>query len=191
MAQANVALLRTVRLTARSSGLLFAAAQITSALGQPAARASRPLYHAFLAAHAAHFTAVSRYAVVSGGRHLFPGGRSMAEVGGWPTVIAIYTLFTVLALTGRPSVAPLAADRRSLGMATRLATGLIGAMFVGTYLGQRARSSGFVVLATIIGASVAANQLRPPRVARSAAVGPGSGCPPAWRRPSGHRRGAG
>jgi hypothetical protein len=160
------ALLRAVRLTARASGLLFAAAQITAALGRPAMRASRPLYHAFMAVHAAHFTAVARYAVVSGGRNLFPGGRNMADVGGWPTVVAIYSFFAALALTGRAYAAPSTTDTRPAGIASRLATGFIGAMFVGTYLGQRTRSSGYVVLATVIGSAVAANQLSRRRTAQ-------------------------
>ena len=72
---------RAVQLTARTSALLFAAAQATSALGPRAAQASRTLYVAFMAAHAVHFAVVARYAVVNGGRDLFPGGRSLHDVG--------------------------------------------------------------------------------------------------------------
>ena len=58
------------------------------------------LYLGFMAAHAAHFTLVARYAMVTGGQGLFPGGRSMNDVGGWPTVASIYTFFAGLAFTG-------------------------------------------------------------------------------------------
>src|SRR4051795_4914901 len=102
----TAALHRTVRLTARGSGLLFAGAQATSALGPKAVRASRSLYIAFRVAHAVHFVAVSRYAIATSGRGLSPGGRSMADVGGWPTVVGISTLFAGLALTGRPIAGP-------------------------------------------------------------------------------------
>ena len=91
---------RAVQLTARVSALLFAGAQATSALGSRAAPAWRLLYLAFMAAHAVHFAVVARYAVVNGGRDLFPGGRSLRNVGGWPTVAGIYTFFAGLAATG-------------------------------------------------------------------------------------------
>jgi hypothetical protein len=125
---------RMVRLTARSSALLFAAAQATSTV-RPVQRASRPLYAAFLVAHAAHFTAVARYAVLTGGRHLFPGGRSLADVGGWPTMAGIFVAFSGLAVTGWLAKAPtLAAAHTWLPAAGRAATGLIAAMFASVYL---------------------------------------------------------
>ena len=89
----------SVRLTARASALLFAAAQAAPALGSNIGRASRPLYLGFIAAHATHFTLVARYAHVNGVRNLFPGGRNMNEVGGWPTVLTLYALFAGLAVT--------------------------------------------------------------------------------------------
>ena len=128
------ALYRAVRLTARSSAMLFAAAQATQALGPRAAQAWRPLYLGFMAAHATHFTVVARYAKITGGRALFPGGRNLNDVGGWPTVAAIYTLFAGLAATGWAAGASRSTSRRGLGLAGRVATGLIGAMFAGTYL---------------------------------------------------------
>ncbi|HZA72037.1 MAG TPA: hypothetical protein VE476_03925 [Propionibacteriaceae bacterium] len=127
---------RIVRLTARSSALLFAAAQAASIL-RPAQRASRPLYAAFLAAHAAHFTAVTWYAVLTGGRRLFPGGRSLADVGGWPTMVGIVVAFSGLAVTGWLAKAPtLTAHHTWLPTAGRAATGLIAAMFASVYLQQ-------------------------------------------------------
>jgi hypothetical protein len=147
------ALHKYVRLTARSSALLFAAAQSTSALGQRADRASRPLYLGFMAAHAAHFAVVARYAKVTGGRGLFPGGRNMNEVGGWPTVAGIYILFAGLVFTGWAAGTPVARARPAMRMAGRVATGLIGAMFVGTYLGQLSQSRWYAVPAALVGAA--------------------------------------
>ncbi len=146
------ALHKYVRLTARSSALLFAAAQSTSALGQCAVWARRPLYLGFMAAHAAHFAVVARYAKVTGGRGLFPGGRNMNEVGGWPTVAGIYTFFAGLVLTGWAAGAPAARTRPAMRMAGRVATGLIGAMFVGTYVGQLSQSRWYAVPAAFVGA---------------------------------------
>lgn len=42
------------------------------------------------AASAAHFVAVSRFAHATNGGNLFPGGRSLDDMGGWPTVLAVY-----------------------------------------------------------------------------------------------------
>lgn len=150
-------LYRAVRLTARTSALLFAAAQATSALGPRAVRLSRPLYLAFMAAHAVHFTVVARYAVVNGGRALFPGGRSLSDVGGWPTVAGIYTFFAGLAITGWVTGGARVAGPPALGLLGNLATSLIAAMFVGVYAGQLPRSRWYAVPATAVGGSVAAD----------------------------------
>ena len=158
---------QAVRMTARASALLFAGAQATAALGPPTARASRPLYLAFMGAHAAHFAVVTRYAKVNGGRDLFPGGRSMNEVGGWPTVLSIYFLFSVFALTGWAAGAPPGTVQPALRKTGHAATGLIGAMFVGTYLRQLTRSRWYVLLATTEAGAVAANILAQQRNHRS------------------------
>jgi uncharacterized membrane protein YeaQ/YmgE (transglycosylase-associated protein family) len=154
MALNNSALHRYVRLTARSSALLFAAAQATSAFGPRVERAWRPLYLGFMAAHAVHFAVVARYAKVTGGRALFPGGRNLNDVGGWPTVAGIYTFFAGLAITGWAAGAPTATGHGRRQTAGRATTGLIGAMFVGTYLGQLTQSRWYAVPATLVGAAV-------------------------------------
>lgn len=151
------ALHRYVRLTARGSALLFAAAQAAPAFGPRAAGASRPLYLGFMAAHAVHFSVVARYAMVTGGRGLFPGGRSMNDVGGWPTVAGIYTFFAGLAGTGWAAGTPTATGKPRMQVAGRAATGLIGAMFVGTYLGQLSQSRWYAVPAALVGTAVTAN----------------------------------
>ncbi|HET9777959.1 MAG TPA: hypothetical protein VFP81_01610 [Propionibacteriaceae bacterium] len=153
------ALHRAVRITARSSAMLFAAAQATQALGPPAARAWRPLYLGFMAAHATHFTVVAKYAKLTGGRALFPGGRNLNDVGGWPTMAAIYALFAGLATTGWAAGASTATSSRRVGTAGRVATGIIGAMFAGTYLGQLPRSGWNAVPASIVAGAVLARLL--------------------------------
>jgi uncharacterized membrane protein YeaQ/YmgE (transglycosylase-associated protein family) len=152
--QSTAALYRAVRLTARSSAMLFAAAQATQVLGPRAAHAWRPLYLGFMAAHATHFAVVARYAKITGGRALFPGGRNLNDVGGWPTVAAIYTLFAGLAATGWAAGASSSTSGRRLGIAGRVATGTIGAMFAGTYLGQLPRSRWNAVPAVIVASAV-------------------------------------
>jgi hypothetical protein len=158
MSQSSASLHNYVRLTARSSALLFAAAQATSALGERAAWASKPLYVGFMTAHAAHFTVVARYAKVTGGRGLFPGGRSMNQVGGWPTVAGIYTLFAGLVFAGWGGT-PAARAKPAMRIAGRAATGLIGAMFVGTYFGQLSQSKWYAVPAVLVGTAEIASVL--------------------------------
>jgi hypothetical protein len=157
--QSTDALYRAVRLTARSSAMLFAAAQATQVLGPRAAQAWRPLYLGFMAAHATHFTVVARYAKITGGRALFPGGKNLTDVGGWPTVAAIYTLFAGLAATGWAAGASPPRSTRGLGFAGRVATGTIGVMFVGTYLGQLPRSGWNAMPAAIVASAVLARVL--------------------------------
>lgn len=147
---------RAVHLTARTSALLFAAAQAAAALGLRAERASRPLYLAFMAAHAVHFSVVVRYAVVNDGRDLFPGGRSLHDVGGWPTVAGIYTFFAGLAVTGWATGTPRAASRRAIRIIGRTATWLIAGMFVEVYVRQLPRSRWYAVPATAVAGAVTA-----------------------------------
>jgi hypothetical protein len=144
---------RGLRLTARISALLFGASMATGAVGGPASPASRRLYLGFVAAHGVHFAVVARFAVITGGRNLFPGGRHLGDVGGWPTMLLIYALFAALVATGHLSFA---AHRpgRALTTAGHLATGLIGILFAGTYVGQLTRSRWFAVPAATIAASV-------------------------------------
>ena len=150
---------RAVRLTARTSALLFAGAQATSAFGSRAAPVSRRLYLAFMAVHAVHFSVVSTYAKVNGGRDLFPGGRSLDQAGGWPTVLSIYTLFSSLALTGWAAGGPLATTHPEIGTIGHAATRVIAAMFVGVYLGQLIRSPWYALPATAVAGAATADIL--------------------------------
>jgi uncharacterized protein len=150
---------RTVQLTARGSALLFAAAQATSALGPRTGRAPRLLYLAFMAAHAVHFTVVAAHAKVNGGRDLFPGGRSMNEVGGWATVVGIFASFSGLAVTGWATGASRATGRPLMRAIGQAATSVMAAMFVGVYLGQVPRSPWYAVPATVVAGAASANVL--------------------------------
>ena len=148
---------RAVHLTARTSALFFSGAQTASALGPRAERASRALYLAFMAAHAVHFSVVARYAVVNGGRDLFPGGRSLDDVGGWPTVAGIYAVVSGLAITGWLTGAPRASRRPAAQSIGHTATAVIAAMFVSVYLGQLRQSRWYAVPATVVAGAVTAN----------------------------------
>jgi hypothetical protein len=77
----------------------------------------------------------------------------MNDVGGWPTVAAIYTFFAGLVMTGWVAGIPAATGKPRMRMAGRVATGLIGAMFVGTYIGQLSQSRWYAVPAALAGAA--------------------------------------
>jgi hypothetical protein len=151
---------RAVRLTARASALLFSTAQVVAHVDRDAGwRAAPALYRAFVAAHALHFVAVARYAVLTGGRNLFPGGRGLRDVGGWPTMAALWAVFGLLVAAGRIDGSTAVGGRRGAG-AARVT---IGAMFTGTYLGQASRSPWHGVLAAVTasGTVAAAGTSRP------------------------------
>lgn len=153
---------RTVRVTARTSALLFAAAQAAAARGRPGHAAGR-LYLGFMAAHAVHFAAVTRYARMIGGRNLFPGGRSLSDVGGWRTVAGIYGAFAGLAVSGWAAGVP-AITRRAprVRVAGGITTKIIATMFVGTYLGQLRRSPFYAVPAALVAAATLARSVSRP-----------------------------
>lgn len=152
----TASLRRTVRLTARTSAVLFASAQLAQAFRLPRPWAWRPLFVAFVAVHTVHFVVVARFAQRTHGRDLFPGGRNMRDVGGWPTVLGIFAFFFILAAVGWIAAEPSDAQqvRRPAGLA---ATALIGAMFASVYLGQATRSPQHAAMGAIIGAAVLAN----------------------------------
>ena len=148
---------RAVRVTGRTSAVLFAAAQFSQALRLPSVGAWRPLYLGFVATHAVHFTAVTRYAAMTNGRNLFPGGRDMNDVGGWPTVLGIYALFFALASTAWAGSSRAGRVQPGVRRAGSAANGLLGAMFASFYLGQIPQSRWNALPATIIGAAVLTN----------------------------------
>lgn len=130
--------------TGRLSAALFAGALVGAALAWHAVR----LWLAFMAAHTIHFAAVAWFAVVNDGQNLFPGGRSLAEAGGWPALLAIAAFFYALALISLASMTrPFA---RRLRMAGVLTTGIIGFMFLAVYVPMLRIAAIFVLLAAAI-----------------------------------------
>ena len=131
--------------------MLFSSAQLAPMVaGRSGERLAPLLYRGFLVAHAVHFAAVSRYAVRTGGHDLFPGGRSLQNVGGWPTVAAIMAAFGGLAAAGRMDDEATGDDEAMWAAAARRT---IGAMFTGTYVGRVASGSGWFVVPATIAAS--------------------------------------
>jgi hypothetical protein len=158
--------------TARLSAVLFALSLLVPAPSHHRARHSGRLQIAFIVAHTLHFAFVAWLASVNGGVGMFPGGRSVAEVGGWPVVLAIFALFyavAFIALTARRA----GAAQKRLRTAGKLATVFIGFMFVATYLPLVTRSGWYALLALLVTAAVAADlrahaHVRP----RPASLGP-------------------
>lgn len=145
------AALRVVRVTARTSAMLFASAQAAPLAGRRGASAGDALYRAFLVAHAVHFTAVARYAVLTGGHDLFPGGRDLDDVGGWPTVAGIFTGFAGVATigwVGRPTRTGVTPRIRAAATAART---VIGSMFTGTFAGRIPQSAWYAIPTVISG----------------------------------------
>ena len=151
-----VALLLAIKWTARLSAILFALSLLVPALSPHRRPHSVRLQIAFIVAHTLHFSFVARLASVTGGAGMFPGGRSVAQVGGWPAVLAIFALFyavAFIALAARRSDA----DQPRLRTAGKLSTAFIGFMFVATYVPLVARSGWYAFLALLVAAAVAAD----------------------------------
>jgi hypothetical protein len=163
--------------TARLSAVSFALSLLVPALSPKRAGHSGRLQLAFIVAHTLHFAFVAWLAGVTGGAGMFPGGRSVAEVGGWPVVLAIVALFYAVAFTAF-TARRAGASRARLRTAGKLANAFIGFMFVATYVPLVARSGWYALPALLVMAAVAAD-LRPgargtrvPR--RSASPAPGN-----------------
>jgi hypothetical protein len=157
---------RVVRLTARTSAMLFAGAQVAPLACRRCARVGETLYQAFMAAHVVHFASVTRYTLLTGGHDVFPGGRDLHDVGGWPTVAGIFTGFAGVATigwVGRPITRVPPGVRTAAGAAART---VIGTLFAGTFASQIARSAWYVVpmvisgVATVLGIVGARRRLR-------------------------------
>jgi hypothetical protein len=117
--------------TGRVSAAIFAAALAVPVLWRRTARWSPWWLGAFAAVHTMHFAAVAWLTVLTGGGGLFPGGRSLTDVGGWPALLAIYALFYLLVSIGIGARAR--PGHRGLRIADRVATTFIALMFVATY----------------------------------------------------------
>jgi hypothetical protein len=152
---------RIVHWTARASAALFSAALVAPALLRSSARGSRRLYLAFVAAHTVHFSFVVWLAKARGGRDMFPGGRSIADAGGWPAVFGIFAFFYALASIGLLARSDWAQGRPAVRVAGSLATGFLGFMFASTYAPLIARSPWYALGAAVVTVAVAVDVLAP------------------------------
>jgi hypothetical protein len=145
-----------VHWTARTSGVLFALALLAPTLGL-----RRPLvpYVGFMLAHTIHFSFVVWLAVVTGGARMFPGGRDIADVGGWPAVFGVFTFFYVLASVGLLARRRGSDAGRALRLGGHFATTFLGYMFVSTYVPLITRSPWFAAPAALITIAVFADLL--------------------------------
>jgi hypothetical protein len=153
--------------TARLSAVLFALSLLVPALATHRAKRWGRLQTAFIVAHTLHFACIAWLVSVSSGAGMFPGGRSVTEVGGWPVVLGIFALFYAVAFLASRARRADAAQTR-LRTAGKLATVFIGFMFVATYLPLVTRSGWYALPALLVTAAVAADLRAPARALRSA-----------------------
>ena len=164
-----------VHWSARLSSFLFAVALTLPRLTPRLSRQATELYAAFILAHTMHFGFVGWMAHVTDGANMFPGGRSVTDVGGWPTVLGIFVFFYALASVGLVArqVGPHAGH--PLRLANRVTTTCLGLLFVVTYVGLIPHSlwyavpGAFVAMGMIVDAL--GNTVRQPHCLRCALQG--------------------
>ncbi|UVT15541.1 MAG: hypothetical protein H8K04_17320 [Nitrospira sp.] len=134
-----------VHWSARLSALLFAVALALPALIPRLSRHASALYFAFMMVHTVHFGFVVWMAHMTGGANMFPGDRSVADVGGWPTVFSIFAFFYALAFVGLVARRAGPNVGHTLRLASRVTTTCLGLIFVGTYLSLIPQSLWYAV----------------------------------------------
>jgi hypothetical protein len=154
-----------VHLSARVSAMLFGASLAVPALFRIQTSGGVGLYVAFVAAHSVHFAFVTWLARATDGVGIFPGGRDMAEVGGWPALFGIFTFFYVLAFLGLAARLRANQAGASLRAAGKVSTLFIGFMFVSTYVPLVSRSPWYALPATLVTLAVLVD-VAAPRVRR-------------------------
>jgi hypothetical protein len=145
-----------VHWTARASAVLFATALLAPTLLAPTLALRRSLlpYVGFMMAHTIHFGFVVWLAMVTGGAKMFPGGRDIGDVGGWPAVFGIFTFFYVLATAGLLARRRGSEAGRALRFGGRFATTFLGYMFVSTYVPLVSRSAWYALPAALVALAV-------------------------------------
>jgi hypothetical protein len=167
-----VALHLAMSWTARLSAVLFALSLLVPALSAQRAGHAGRIHVAFIVAQTLHFAFVAWLASATGGAGMFPGGRSVADVGGWPVVLAIFALFYAVAFIAL-AIRRSGTHQTRLRTIGKLSTAFIGFMFVATYLPLVARSGWYALLALLVTAAVAADLRAHARVSpRPASLGP-------------------
>ncbi|UVT16029.1 MAG: hypothetical protein H8K04_00200 [Nitrospira sp.] len=164
-----------VHWSARLSALLFAMALALPALTTRLSRHATALYLAFMIAHTVHFGFVVWMAHVTDGANMFPGGRSVEDVGGWPTVFAIFALFYALAFVGLAARRVGSEAGHTLRRASRVTTTCVGLLFVVTYVGLLPQSLWYAVPGVLVAIGMIieafAITVRPPHCLRCAVQG--------------------
>ena len=150
-----------VRWSARFAAAAFVVAVLVPPLVRGPERLSRWLWLVFLSAQSLHFGLVLRLGVLVHGANMFPGGRSIAESGGWPAVLGIFALFYSLALPvlwrrwrGR-AAGPL------LRFAATASTLCFGLMLLDTYVPLWHRSGWFVLPVALVAVALVTELLGP------------------------------
>ncbi|MGC4096391.1 MAG: hypothetical protein QM706_04685 [Nitrospira sp.] len=149
-----------VHLTARASAILFATALLVPVLFHRTQQHSQGLYGVFIVAQTAHFGCVIWLANEMGGRNMFPGGKSIEEVGGWPIVFGICSLFYALAVVRLITSSMEMGTRWRPQTASRMATAMIGGMFLSVYVPLIPQSSWYAALAALLTIGITADLLR-------------------------------
>ncbi|MGH6950255.1 MAG: hypothetical protein ACREH4_05255 [Vitreimonas sp.] len=124
-----------------ASGRVAAGFFVLALIGAGLRYGAGGMWLAFLASQTVHFAFVVWFVTETGGVNLFPGGRSLQDVGGWPTIFAIFALFYTLAAARLIGAHAAANDLARL--ADGIGTGAIGLFFLATYIPLIARSSVF------------------------------------------------
>jgi hypothetical protein len=151
-------LLTGVHWSARLSAILFALSLAAPVLPRFLARRSESLYLGFVAANTVQFLFVTLLALATGGANMFPGGRSVADVGGWPAVFGIFAFFYTLAFVGWVGRRAGASSRlRTAGVLSRA---FVGFMFVSTYVPLIARSAWYALPCALVAAAVVVDLTR-------------------------------
>jgi hypothetical protein len=143
--------------TGRASALLFALALLLP-LAPSAFRLARLVFTAFMLVHAVHFAVLALFARQYPQAALFPGARTLSEVGGWPAASGIVVLFFTLAVLAFPA-ARNAPEQTSL--ARDVSTTLIALMFLATYQPLLSRSFWFALPPLLIFAGLVTSLVRP------------------------------
>jgi hypothetical protein len=128
-----------VRLTARVSAVIFAAALILFAAGYPHDRrrlyVGTRLFAGFIVAHTIHFATVAWLAVVT-------SGENIEERDGWPVVVTVALLFYMAVFAVLRAWGDAAMGRsssRSLRVTANVAVVAVAAVFFNSYLARAVR----------------------------------------------------
>jgi hypothetical protein len=134
------------------------------------AAGGRRAWFVYIASLTGLFAAVSAFAVAGGGENLFPGGRSLAEVGGWPSLLAIFALCYSLAFVGLRAQLGGGAASRGLQVSGLAATTMLALMYYLTYLPLVRTHSWFVVPVIALSAALGVHISRHLQSARMCAA---------------------